>query len=67
VGVTDQETVLLTEADRMVRAPNSPHTPTEPSPETPPAPSRLPLYLLIAALSLAIGVVLYWLVRSGAG
>lgn len=69
VGLTDQETLLLTEADRkritasqaQAPAPGQASPQKDPLPDAPlPTPSRLPLYLLAAAVALAAGVVLFW-------
>ncbi len=58
VALTDQETVLIGKAERT--ALTGPLSPTTEQDAPPPPRSNLPLYLLIAALSVAAGVVLVW-------
>jgi len=62
VGINDQETVLLTKAERKRITGAQPHAYTPASLQDPPepTPSYLPLYLLIATISLAAGLILFW-------
>jgi serine/threonine protein kinase len=65
VGLVDQETVMLTRDERKYMT--GPLAPTDASladaslaDDPVPTPSHLPLYLLIAAVSLALGMILFW-------